>query len=67
MDRAETAVTELGRRRERVGGASKECVREAAVLLVVVVVKWRGAVIGQLSIEGDCEEYDEDEKEESDT
>lgn len=59
MNRAESTMAEFGRRREGVGSASEERVGEAAMLVVVVVVvKWRGAVVRELAVEEDCEEDD---------
>lgn len=60
MNGAEPTMAELGGRREGVGGASEERVGEAAVLLVVVVVKWCGAVIRELAVEEDSEEDNKD-------
>ena len=60
MNGAKTTMAELGGGGERIGGASKQFVGEAAVLVVVVVLEWCGSVIGELAVDEDRDEDDGD-------
>lgn len=70
VDRAEAAVAEFGGRGEGVGGAAEEGVGEAAVVvvvgIVVLIVEGGGAVVGELTVEENCEGDEEREEDECD-